>query len=49
MELECNLVLSPEVEHSIYCDSANSSLEGTSIKENILHIYKGNIYKKKNL
>ena len=46
MELECNLVLSPEVEHSIYCDSANSSLEETSIKEKILHIYKGNIYKK---
>lgn len=47
MELECNLVLSPEVERSIYCDSANSSLEETSIKEKILHIYKGNIYKKK--
>ena len=43
---ECNLVLSPEVEHSIYCDSANSSLEEPSIKEKVLHIYKGSIYKK---
>ena len=47
MELECNLVLSPEVERSIYCDSANSSLEETSIKEKILHIYKETYTKKK--
>lgn len=43
---KCNLVLSPEVEHSVYRDSAYSSLEETSIKEKILHIYKGSIYQK---